>query len=173
MVLINCGNVLKDQGRFAEARPILEESLALNRARGDLWCEGVCLESLGSLAHPLDEEEAAWRYYRQSLQVWRSLDERNCIEELITSIAESMSRRGFAETAVTLMAAAERIRDTVGIPLSASRQERSRDHLLRLRELVNPREFDRAWEYGRELPLSGALDLAFEDPKTRTGNAPA
>lgn len=68
-------NVLSDQGRYAEAREVYEESLEVFKEEGDLRNQGALLGQLGSLAMLEGDPEEAVERHRAALALFQQLQE--------------------------------------------------------------------------------------------------
>jgi tetratricopeptide (TPR) repeat protein len=110
-LLTDLGDVLTDQGRYAEARAAYEGGLEVDRQLGDERGQGVSLGQLGSLALRQRDYAEATRRYREALELARSLTEPG-LEAIwwhqLGRVAEEQAQSGGAQHAAPLWAEAER-----------------------------------------------------------------
>jgi predicted ATPase/DNA-binding XRE family transcriptional regulator len=71
--LTGAGNLARGQGRYAEARALIEESLALQRAVGDRGGEAYALFRLGTVAREQGDNAWARAIYEECEAVYRAL----------------------------------------------------------------------------------------------------
>lgn len=66
------GTLASLQGDYAEARPLLEDALAIRKALGDEVGQSQTLTNLGNLAYEQDDYATARRCYEDSLRIFRA-----------------------------------------------------------------------------------------------------
>jgi tetratricopeptide (TPR) repeat protein len=102
--------------RHEEARTALEESIALNRERGELLLEAHALAALGDVWRARDRPGTAATCFEQSLALRCALGDRRGEGWMLLRIAETLAATGDAsrarERAAEAMAIAEVCRDT-------------------------------------------------------------
>jgi uncharacterized protein HemY len=104
------GNVLFEQGDYANARALLTESLALKRELGDKWGMAAVLSNLGSVALAEDDIDSARRVLLESLGLRRELGDRWSLADSLEGLAFLAVAEAEPERAATLWGAAEAIR---------------------------------------------------------------
>ena len=107
--------LLRDQP--AEARPLFERAVALQREIGDPHMLANFLSNLGDAARESDDGEEAGRCYRESLGLAWSLGEQWLIAYLLEDVAMLAAQDGHAAPAIRLAAAAASLREAIGTPL--------------------------------------------------------
>jgi tetratricopeptide (TPR) repeat protein len=114
-LLTDLGNLLTDQGHYAEARTAYEESLEVARQQNNLRSQGVALGQLGTLALRQRDYAEATRRYRAALELFRRMGEPAmeavAWHQLGTAAqeqAQSVAQSGGAQHAAPLWAEAER-----------------------------------------------------------------
>jgi len=102
--------------RHEEARTALEESVALNRERGERLLEAHALAALGDVWRARGRHETAETCFEQSLAFRRTLGDRRGEGWMLLRIAETLAAKGDAsrarEMASEAMAIAEAFGDT-------------------------------------------------------------
>lgn len=83
--LMGLGVLLWRQGNYATARPLMEESLALQRAHGDQEGIAYALQNLGNLATHLGDFASARTYQDENLAIRRQLGEKSHLADALFS----------------------------------------------------------------------------------------
>ncbi|MCX7783373.1 MAG: tetratricopeptide repeat protein [Meiothermus sp.] len=83
--LMGLGVLLWRQGNYTTARPLMEESLALRRAHGDLEGIAYALQNLGNLATHLGDFASARAYQDENLAIRRRLGEKSYLADALFS----------------------------------------------------------------------------------------
>jgi non-specific serine/threonine protein kinase len=96
---------------------------------------------------------------REALSMFRELGGRYCLAESLGDAAHLLAMRG-DKAAVTLLAAADRARELIGLEPGRRESQRLETDVALARARVTEREFDTAWGRGRAMELERALDLA-------------
>jgi tetratricopeptide (TPR) repeat protein len=148
------------EGRIAEARPLFERAVALQREIGDPHMLANFLSNLGDAARDLGDSDAAMRCYEESLVMSRELGERWLITYLLEDVAMLAALEGRAQQALRLVTAASRIRDEIGAPLPPESQRKLDERLEPARRSLPPGQLDAARESGSALTLEQAIEEA-------------
>jgi tetratricopeptide (TPR) repeat protein len=110
LLLNSLGVTLSRLHRHEEARTALEESVALNRERGERLLEAHALAALGDMWRARGLPGTAVTCFEQSLSLRRMLGDRKGEGWMLLRIAETLAAKGDAsrarETAVEAMAIA-------------------------------------------------------------------
>lgn len=160
--LNNLGNVAMDQGYFQEARDRLEEALKLRREMGDRWAIGNTLNNLGNVARSQRDLLTALTLYRESLIINRELGDRWALAYLLEDSGILAVIEGFPEFAIRLVAAASRLREEIGAPLSPAEKEKLEASLKLARESLSEAVQEIIWTEGYGLSLDQALQQAMD-----------
>ncbi|GIW24908.1 tetratricopeptide repeat protein [Meiothermus sp.] len=83
--LMGLGVLLWRQGNYVAARPLMEESLALRRAHGDLEGMANALQNLGNLATHLGDFASARAHQDENLAIRRRLGEKSQLADALFS----------------------------------------------------------------------------------------
>lgn len=84
--LTGAGVLAWRQGDYAEAQPLLEEGLRLQRAMGDHSGLAYSLQSLGNLMARVGDLEAARKYQEENLALRRALGDRSVLGDALFSL---------------------------------------------------------------------------------------
>jgi len=144
-------------GDSDRAAKLLEESLALFRGLDHTWGISHTLTRLGNLACEAGEDARAEELYAESLDLVRrwglSFDAAASLEGL----ARVAAMQGQPARAVRLCAAAEAVREDVGVPLSPANRAGHERTVAAARTTLGEDEFAAAWDVGYTLPLEEAI----------------
>ena len=144
----------------AQARQVLEESVAMNRVVGDRWAIANSLTSLGDVCLEQGDSVAAATALGESLTIQRDLGDRRAIAFLLESFGKLAAARQQADAALRLIGAAAALRQATGSPLSPAEQETLDKALNTALPALDPDRRAAALQAGRELELGAAIDLA-------------
>jgi hypothetical protein len=96
------------------------------------------------------------------------LDDRLGTAHALEGLAAVAAARGSSLAATRIWGAAERLRKEIGRPLSPTERLRYEQRRVPARSAVgDDAAFDRAWQEGRVLSLSQAIELASDDTAER------
>lgn len=114
--LHNLGLVALYRGDYEPAKKLIEESLSLFRGLEDKWSVSILLNNLALAAlHGSDHERAA-KLQEESLALRRKLGDRVGIAESLEVVSGLAGALGRPSRAVRLWAAAEAMREAIGVP---------------------------------------------------------
>jgi non-specific serine/threonine protein kinase len=97
--LLGLGTMHRLQGRYAEAWPLLEHSLAITRELADATSEAYVLRQLGALARDTRDPVAGESYSRQALAIFEAQGERHQAGHLLDQVGVCARDRGEFATA--------------------------------------------------------------------------
>jgi tetratricopeptide (TPR) repeat protein len=75
LLLTELGDVLRDQGKYPQAREAYGEALKVVKQQADLRAQGVVQAQLGTLAQEQGDYAEAWSRHQEALDLFRSLGE--------------------------------------------------------------------------------------------------
>jgi tetratricopeptide (TPR) repeat protein len=101
MIHQDLGDVLINQGRFAEAREQYREGLKISQELGDLRNEGVSLAQLGTLAMLEGDLAEAVKSYRETLKLFQRLNEPLMVAVVHHQLGMALERAGQWDEAET------------------------------------------------------------------------
>jgi predicted ATPase/DNA-binding XRE family transcriptional regulator len=157
---LNLGLAHLSMGDTDSARAAIGEALRAYEDIGDQRFHARCLGYLGHAALIDRDTNQASALLRSSLTAFRHLAEPGGTAEGLVGLAAVHALHGNPTRAAMLAGAAERLRDSYAgrqLPLDA---RVSGQYLALAEDLLEPKEWSRAWAEGRELPLDSAINLA-------------
>ena len=157
-----------EQGDFAAARALFDESLAISRELEDGHTTAMALHRLGMIEGAQGHHRAAETLYKESLLILHRLGLRGRILYSLQELATVAAALGNSLRAARLWGAEERLREEIGVSRSPKELPGSDPHIRDVRATVDDvAAFDRAWQEGRALPLEQAIALATESAVER------
>ncbi len=157
--LNNLGVFLLDKEDYTGAQDALNEALTLNREIGDKWSIANTLNNLGNVRLNFKEFEFAGEKYNESLQIYSQLGDKWALSFLLEDIGAMLAIRDNSAEALQLAGAAERLREEIDSPLSATMKEKLDLKLAPSFENLGEKAYV-VWAKGREMELSEAIELA-------------
>jgi non-specific serine/threonine protein kinase len=148
---------LRDDPDQATTR--FEEARALAESAGDSYTQAFCFTNLAHLALQQGEWAASAGWYRQSLAIWRELQDTLNIAAILEGLAWPISALGQAEHAARLFGAAEALRTVVGTAIFPHWQADHDRAEADARAALGAEAFAAAWAAGRALTFEQAIDL--------------
>jgi non-specific serine/threonine protein kinase len=161
--LNNLGVFAGAQGDFARASTLLEESVALHRRRGDRRATALSLLSRGTYEYAQGNLTQAQAIWTESLTLNREFGGRVRDEvafQGIEGLAEIAATHGHARQAARLLAAAEALRTSVGVPRPLHIQSAYAGAVSAARDALDAGAFTAAQAEGAALSLEQAIALA-------------
>ena len=176
---LNLGVVAAFREDFETTQARYEEALALWTEHGDIDARAFTLQNLGNLAlyDLLDHHRAAERY-RESLTIYRELDDTIGTAYCLSGLAGVAGRVGEHERAARLYGAGEAILEEIGHVPHAAMRERQERLVAEAQVACGDVAFLAAWEAGNALSVQDAVNLALlEDdadvpPETAVSDVP-
>jgi predicted ATPase/class 3 adenylate cyclase len=155
-VLVSLGAMAADEGKLGEAEEFLEESLATLREIGDKGCSAQALGLLASVLHRQGDPERARQLLRESLTTTK---DREVIAGALEFLAQVLAPER-PDQAISLLGAAEKIREEIGAPRAVPEQADHERVLSSLRRGISEQGFREAWEGGWGLSSEEAISRA-------------
>ncbi len=148
-------------GDLDTAQAHLEESLRHSRELSDTYCEARCLWGLGHVARAREDAPQAAGRFRAMLGLVRVAGRGALRAPCLEGLAHTAEAQGAHETAATLLAHAEMLREAPNLPPPTPGEMEAHAALaLRLREALGEEAFLDARGRGRSLDPEEALRLA-------------
>jgi predicted ATPase/class 3 adenylate cyclase len=151
----------------ASARDRLDESLRIARDLGDLDLVASNLHMLGMVARDSGDADLAEDRVRQSLAIFRELGHKLRIAYSLEMLAVLGAARDDAVRSGRLFGAAERLRETIGMPRADEDAEFGADLAAARRSFAGDPAFDRSWQEGRGLDVTQAVEYALAEEAAR------
>jgi non-specific serine/threonine protein kinase len=159
--LSNLGRVALDQRDSDSARAMWKESREISRDLGDRWGYAWSLMDLGDLASAQDNYSAAEALHLECLAIRRDLGNRPSIADSLERLAHVALVLAEPFRAARLWGTAERLREELGVPLSADERLRYERLVESARDMLDdPTAFDLAWQGGRAMTIDQAVAYA-------------
>lgn len=157
MALVDLGILARIQGDADLAAARFEEARALSEAVGDAYAQAFCFTNLAHLALQQAEWDASAGWYRQSLTIWRDLQDVHNVASILDALAWPLGAQGRAEQATRLFGAAEALRERVGTTILPHWQPDHDRAEATARAALGEEAFAAAWAAGRTLTLEQAI----------------
>ncbi len=157
------GDVAQAQGNVAEARTLYQRALSDFREAGDGWGCARSLADLGSIACEQGDHSAARERYRESLAIFASLGHKRGTARVLEGLAFLALAKGDAARALSVAAAAARLRTFIGAPLTPADQSKLDRNLHFGWALLSEGEGKKAWEAGWTMTQESAVEYSLED----------
>jgi len=155
--------ILSQQGEWHTATEMFEQSLELAGESEDLESVAWCSAGLGAVAVHNNDGERAEAMYRDALDGFRKLGIKVGIAHSLEGMAMVAGMRDSLEKAVLLFGSSERLRETMGIPLSHNDQLLHDARVERLLREFEPGRFAELWTRGSLLSFEDACVLGLDD----------
>jgi predicted ATPase/DNA-binding CsgD family transcriptional regulator len=149
--------------RPGHARRSLEQALGALQELGDRWGVARATFGLGFAAADRGDQGNARLAFGDALRLVRELDDKLVTCGCLGGLAGTAATAGRMERAVMLLAAAERLRESLGASHSAYVRDAQQRVIDSAREALDKRSFEAAAERGRDLVLEGAVTLALQE----------
>jgi len=160
LVLGNLGLLRCLEGAFVEAEADLYESLRLSRANGMARSSGVALGNIGLLYYLTNRLDEAKVAYSESLSLFYDLGDKGGIASGLDALARVAASKHSAGTAVELAAAAERLRNEIGLRTPAWIDKLTEEARELITLSLEPAQVEAHRRIGRALSVDEAKRLA-------------
>jgi tetratricopeptide (TPR) repeat protein len=158
--------VAYEEGDYAGARTLHEESLQIQRGLGARQSIAMTLSNLGVVAFEQGDYAAARTLQEESLAIRRELGERWGIARSLEELAHVALALALPGRAARIWGAAERLREETGSPLSPRERTHSDPQVASARSAMGDGSaFDSAWQEGRAMTIEQAIEYALNAPE--------
>ncbi len=164
---VNLARTAYRQGDHNCARQFLNESLSLSRELETLWTVSFCLEILGLLERDGGNYSRALDYFKESLQLSVEQANQQGIANCLGALAGIAAQGNQFVRAAHLFAAAEKLRQTMGVKMGDVDLREYEGYLAILRDQLDNATFTAAWSEGSLMTMKQIL----EDLKDWSGNS--
>ena len=162
------GDIARAQGEIAAARGLYQRALAAFREAGDPWGSARSLTDSAYIDCEQGNHLAAHAAYREALEIFAGLGHRRGMARALEGSACLALAQGQAQRALTLAAAAARLRQLISAPLHQAEQSKLDRTLLAAWQSLSEPEAKRAWAEGSAMSLEKAVEYSLEEPKSAT-----
>ena len=149
--LDNLGMVALLRGDAAGAARRLEEALVLGRGFGDAWGTAMRTYRLGVAVGETGDHRRAAALLAEGIGMWREHGDGSVLAESVGALAGVAHRLGQGGRAVRLWGAAERLRQSVGMPMLPDWSTAHDRQVTAARAALGDAPFVAAWAAGRTL----------------------
>jgi tetratricopeptide (TPR) repeat protein len=162
--LNSLGELARLQGNLRKAKAFYEEGLSLNRESGNEVSQAITLHNLGHTILRLGDVLEARTLFKEGLALFQKLEHTRGITLCLAGLAGVASSTGQAEQAARLLAWVKTAlqASNAPLPLGPADQAAYDRYLVATKAQLDPLAFDAAWEAGRRMMLSQAVDCAME-----------
>jgi len=108
----------------------------------------------------LDE---AYVIYREVIPGWKDLGHRAAVAHELECIAYILSRKEEPERAITLLSAAQTIRNVIDMPRTQIEDEEYEKEVSTVRGMLSEAEFEKIWDDGKTLSMDAAIEFALDE----------
>ena len=118
-------------------------------------------------AHVLRENgrlDEAYAIYREVIPGWKDLGHRAAVAHELECIGYILTRKEEPERAVTLISAAQAIRNVIDMPRTQIEDEEYKREVSTLRGMLSEVEYQKNWDSGKNLSMDDAITLAVRKP---------
>jgi predicted ATPase/class 3 adenylate cyclase len=158
--LVNLARTAYRRGDRAAAQKYLDESLALSRELDIRWSLSFTLEIMGLLKRSEGDYQAALSLFIESLDLAVEQSNQQGIANCLGAIAGLAAMAEHGVCSARLFAAAGRLRETLGIRMSAGDREEYDKYVAALQETMDERLLAEALQEGDSLSIPEAVDQA-------------
>lgn len=162
------GDLELEQGRIEAAQRLYSGALAAFREAGDSLGCARSLADMGHIHCKKGEFAAAHAAYSEALELFSEAGHRRGIARVLESVACLSSAKGDGLRALTLVAAAEHLRNQMGASLPQAERSKLDGELATAQKILKKEEGKTAWQKGLEMPLQAAILLALESSGSTT-----
>jgi predicted ATPase/class 3 adenylate cyclase len=157
--LNNLGLIKREQGDYARATAVLEETLTLAQELKDKAGSAFAESNLGIVAWYQGDLPQADALFKQSLTPRIELGDKRGISTSLLGLAAVATGRGEFERAAILFAAADALRQSIGVPLPPFIRNEYERLLGTTRAALGEEPFTRAWTKGQAITPEQAATL--------------
>jgi predicted ATPase/class 3 adenylate cyclase len=160
MSLFGMAMVARFQGRFDEARERFTDLLPIFQEMGDRHRTNMVYSEMAHMERLEGHYEKAVSMYRDTIREWNSLGHRAAVANQLECFAFIAKIHEQSERSVTLLGAAEALREKIKIPMSQIEQIEYDREVADLKANLDENEFKKFWAAGRALSMDQALAFA-------------
>ncbi len=156
----NLGDQAYFQGDLDGAQHFWSQARDIFRALKDDYSVGIYNNNLGELVRQRGDYAEAAGLFRDALRIFQRLGGRTLVATLLLNLGELAWLQGDPERAAQLFAAAEELREVVGVPLTYDAQDQYDRTMPQLKAALDETTFTTAWGKGRAMSQEEAVAYA-------------
>ena len=165
------GDIARAQGEIPAARGLYERALSAFREAGDQWGYARSLTDLAYINCAQGDHLAAHAACREALEMFVALGHQRGIARVLEGCSCLALAQGHAQRALTLAAAAGRLRHSIGAALHPGEQSRIDQTLLPAWTSLSEAQGRRAWQEGSIMTLEHAIQYSLLEPESATSHS--
>lgn len=150
-------------GDVEKARALFKRSEDAAQAMGNMRLVYSCHSELAHILRRHGEIEEALDLYKGVLPKWKELGHRAAVAHELECIALILSQKEQPARAVTLLGAAQVIRELVDSAMTAPEHAEYTEALSTLHIKLEASKFNQAWEAGQAMSMDRAIQFALEE----------
>jgi predicted ATPase/DNA-binding winged helix-turn-helix (wHTH) protein len=158
------GDIARATGDMVVARGLYARALSAFREVGDAWGSARSLTDLGYIDCEQGNHLAGHAAFSEAMEIFAGLGHRRGMSRALEGYACLALAEGHAARALTLAAAAARLRRMICAPLSREEQSKLDRRLVPAWESLTEPEGKGAWEKGSAMSLEKAMLYSLEAP---------
>jgi tetratricopeptide (TPR) repeat protein len=153
-----------EPGEYERAAELVEESLAIGEARGDLDRQARAYNNLGYATHGLGDLDRARDFYKRGLEAATEIGLVECQLWAMFGLAAVEAESGEASTGALLFGCMKELSSRLGAGNDEQQDVIERETLARLEAALGPELLASELDAEAALPLEDAIDLALGLP---------
>lgn len=161
--LQQCGYLAWERGDLDRSISVLSEALVRCQEAGDHFFVALVHWRLGRAIRDQGYVARAESLIRKSIAIWSEIGRVSFIGFALVDLAGIIAGQGQPERAAKLLGAAERIRESVGVPVWSSDQARYAKSDAAVRAALGEHAFGDAHRRGREMPWEQVIAVALPE----------
>jgi predicted ATPase/DNA-binding CsgD family transcriptional regulator len=161
--LLTLAMLVRGRGEPDAALPFAREALTLAEETGNRYGSMVALSQLAPIARAQGDLDTARRYVRELLDLAADSDYPMQILSALSEASANADAAGRPRQAVRLLAAAEALRESMGLAQHASMQQQKEQELEALRDRTGSDAFAAEWAAGTAMSQDEALAYALAE----------
>jgi predicted ATPase/Tfp pilus assembly protein PilF len=164
--LVNLARTVYRQGDRACAIRFLDESLSISRELDIRWSLAFTLEIMGLLQRSQGNYDRAAELLRESLHLSAEQANRQGIANCLGALAGLAALARQPIRAAHLFAAADRLRQEIGVKMGSDDQQEYEYHQAALRRQLDDTAFTTAWSEGWAMTTEQAIEEAYKSVRS-------
>ena len=162
------GDIAREQGDLAAAQAFYQRAISIFREVGDRWGCARSLTDLGHISCVQGDYISARTAFQEALQLFAELEHRRGVARVLEAFAGLAVNESDAARALTLAAAADRLRGLISAPVPQSERSRLDQFLLLAREALSESQQKVAWSEGWAMGMAEAIQYCLQGKQSAT-----
>jgi len=158
---------LHQQGQWAAARELYEQTLAVARELGTPWEIGSVLNEIGRAERDEGLRDLALKHLAEGITILHGLGNRPGVIESLEGLAGLAAATAAPRRAARLWGAADALRQEMGSARSLHLSIAYERKVKPVRAILTSEAFDQAWHEGRAMSLDDAVRYALDEQAGR------